>query len=728
MATITLATLLSTEQFTNKISSRTFFDNNKMPYVLCCVRVVNGEKDIKSVPKGWMDWTYEKCCTYNKSVDARCQTLNVNLRKSPYMVIDIDKEDKLGYGLETFGNDWVSYSTRRKLPHLWRKKQDQDISPDATDVNGNGFDLRYSNIFENVNNYIYYNEEITEFIIHDHPNPKFKTQSKSTLPQQNTNNPDNIEHNKNIEFLDIIDPKYWTEFDSWKRLVMAIKITFPDENEAQKLALHFSAKSTNNFDEESVINLLETDPTSLTCGTIRYYAKKSDEVAFADINTKYKLLKKKDSKDNFNELKEDFELTHAKIINKALYIHETDEGVIFFKESNLIIAYRHLKFDKPKYNKEGNISGYSKESFISEWINSQDIRYYNDIDIFPPPLICPDNIFNMWKPFFISTLTDEYEPNKEGLNLFKSHINILCGNDSLVANYLIKWIAQMFQYPAVKTNIPTFISNPGAGKTSLIELLEKMMGRNKVLITTTPSRDVWGQFNSLMSECFLVNLNELSKKETVESEGKIKGLITDPQLTINSKGQNSYLIKSVHRFIGTTNKNDPFNTEHGDRRNWVVRSSDEKINDKIYFDNLRNLFNDINVQRTIYDYLMSIPNMDCFNSLPLPNTAYQNDMKDISRSPFDRWIEYLIIDNNINNADSDKNKVIEFTSAEQYKSFKSWTTANGIVYDTTSIKMVVSIKRLNVPGISSIHTNKGNIQRYDPIVLGSHYKLDKAEN
>jgi hypothetical protein len=44
-----------------------------------------------------------------------------------------------------------------------------------------------------------------------------------------------------------------------------------------------------------------------------------------------------------------------------------------------------------------------------------------------------------------------------------------------------------------------------------------------------------GYFNGRMNSSFLINLNELSQKETKESEGKIKGLITDDVLTINQK-------------------------------------------------------------------------------------------------------------------------------------------------------------------------------------------------
>ena len=160
------------------------------------------------------------------------------------------------------------------MPHLWRIKQENDVSPDATDVNKNGYDLRYSNIFESIDNYIYYNdEEIPEFIIHDHPNPKLKSEVQQHTPEQPQNNAPSapttiaIDNNEIIDLLDVIKSEYWTEFDSWKRLVLAIKSCF-DYEVAKKIATHYSKKTTkNNYDEEAILKLLEATPHSVKIGT-----------------------------------------------------------------------------------------------------------------------------------------------------------------------------------------------------------------------------------------------------------------------------------------------------------------------------------------------------------------------------------------------------------------------------------------------------------------------------
>ena len=180
------------------------------------------------------------------------------------------------------------------MPHLWRIKQEDDISPDATDVDKNGYDLRYSNIFESIDNYIYYNdEEIPEFIIHDHPNPKLKSevqQHMPALPHNNTPAPTTIatDNNETTDLLDIIKNEYCgTESDSWKRLVLAIKSCF-DYEVAKKIATHYSKKTTkNNYDKEAVLKLLEASPHSVKIGTIRYYSKLSNKDKFYEVKAKY---------------------------------------------------------------------------------------------------------------------------------------------------------------------------------------------------------------------------------------------------------------------------------------------------------------------------------------------------------------------------------------------------------------------------------------------------------
>lgn len=422
---------------------------------------------------------------------------------------------------------------------------------------------------------------------------------------------------------------------------------------------------------------------------------------------------KDESRPEFADAAVEFEKAHALIINKSLYVHETNESTIFMTERQMTTSFKHMGVWEPS-EKEGDVV---RVGFIGKWMNNDGIRKYDDADVYPHAGMCPSNIYNLWRPFAMEKYKDiPYEPNEEGKDMFLHHIRILCSHDEVVYDWFIKWIAQMLQFPEVKTVIPTFVSKPGTGKNTLIELLSRLMGRDKVMETTDPARDVWGSFNGMMATSFLVHLNEMSKKDYREAEGRFKGLITDPTITINSKGVNQYKVKSYHRFIGSTNNEDPLPTTVGDRRNVVIRCSDEKIGDTAYFEQLYAHLEDVNVLRALYDYFMSVPDMDMFHKQPLPATEFQNDMKSSNRSPIEQWLEAFVMTNS-------HKDVVTLMSTEVFGKFTGWVDENKVPFEVTSSKFHNRLKNLNV-GITTEHTRGGNAKVFNIPALLAHFGLE----
>jgi len=251
----------------------------------------------------------------------------------------------------------------------------------------------------------------------------------------------------------------------------------------------------------------------------------------------------------------------------------------------------------------------------------------------------------------------------------------------------------------------------------LIKILCKLLGQLKVLETTNPERDVWGQFNSVMMDTFLINLNELSKKDTLEAEGKIKGLVTDPTITINKKGVDQIQIKSFHRFIITTNKDDPITTSKDDRRNLIIRSSDELIGNKEFFNTIYELLEDTNVIRTCFDYFLNMPNLDKFNSLKIPQTAYQNELKKLDMTPPEQFLISLC------DTYSDRSQ-IELNSKEFFEKFQIFISESNINYETTSLKLGVKLANLKIGGLSKgSRTKHGMTYLLNIQDLKKHFQL-----
>lgn len=445
------------------------------------------------------------------------------------------------------------------------------------------------------------------------------------------------------------------------------------------------------------------------------YKEHDDELEMPEVDDEHESAWVEVEKDkSYDAVKEKFENAHCKITNKGMFLKKFENRIIPMKKELMKIAYENMKYEEIVEDKYGRPKIVEK-SFIQKWFEDEYMESRDEVGVFPTGLPCPSNYYNMWSPFDMELIT-EYTYNEEAVQLFRKHIKILCGNEDSVAEYFEAWIAQMIQYPAVKTVCPTLISREGAGKGTLLQLFTKMLGRSKVFETTQPSRDVWGDFNGLMSETFLVNLNELSKKETTESSGKIKGLITDDTMNINNKGFNQFPIKSFHRFIITTNNEEPIETSKDDRRKFITRSSDELCGNKEYFKTMYKLLDDVNVIKSCYEYFKSIPNMENFASLEIPVTEYHSELKEMNENIIERWAREYTQEN------FDKT-IIEEKSMEIYASFMNWCKKCNSNYVCDYMKFVVRLHRLKINGISVKKTKHCQITVFDIEELKKTFSL-----
>jgi hypothetical protein len=382
---------------------------------------------------------------------------------------------------------------------------------------------------------------------------------------------------------------------------------------------------------------------------------------------------------SYSTLKTNFEINIAKIIESSVFIKETPDEVILLTENKLTVSYKHLKAED------------RKRPFIMDWIIDPTMRVYEKMGMFPDAAKCPRDVYNLWRPFAIDQFEGEYTPRPDGEQMIIDHIRVLCNYQEEVVNYVLLWMAHMLQFPENKSIVVTFISQQGSGKGTFMKLMAQLLGGKRVFETANPSRDVWGDFNGHMTTSFLVNLNELSRKDTIDSEGKIKALVTDPTVTINFKGINQYQIPSFHRFLITTNNEQPVKTSDDDRRNLIIRCSDDKRGDTDYFKKLNEYLDDDDVIRTIGATLKTMIVAEKFNQYPIPRTKYQDDLKEASAPTHEVWFRGFV-------AVHSNDKVVYMYPNEFWGDYKSWCEQNGFSIDgMNSIKLGVRINNLFKP-------------------------------
>jgi hypothetical protein len=476
-------------------------------------------------------------------------------------------------------------------------------------------------------------------------------------------------------------------------------------------------KPITEFDADEITDELNDYTKSKTNLRIKWkfkpYESNNIDDALITIRSEYdmdltadKSLDFKMEDDKYDAMKVEFEVDVFKVEGYDQFVRIIDGGkkFEFYDTNKLVKGFKNMSYGFHTRKTEfGEVPDKSRPLiFIDRWITDEKLKTMKSVGIYPPPMVVPDGHFNLWTPFPFENRYDEYEKDDQGLQEILDFIKILCRHDEDATSFFIKWLAHMLQYPAQKTgHFPIFVSDEGIGKGTFLKIMERLLGKEKFLETTSPEQSVWGKFNSLMSSVYFVYINEFGKKNQEDADGRIKGLLTDGNLLIEAKGKDPYPVISYHRFMGSTNNEDPTQVKKGNRRKWIVRCSDELKNNSARFNKLySHIENDV-VMRTFYDYLMEIKCDDLIYT-KAPITQYQQVMEESSENIIETFLKWSIEDMIAQREDVDatayspsthKKDGVEYTSNEIYEKFKRFKTSHHIHnYETSPSAIVKRIK------------------------------------
>jgi len=419
--------------------------------------------------------------------------------------------------------------------------------------------------------------------------------------------------------------------------------------------------------------------------------------------------------------KAEFELTWAKVTSKSCYLGTiTDENGAFLNfqlktRQELLTAFEHVMV----FGADGE-----KLSCIYTWVTDPTMRCFDDIGCYPPPCKVPKGHGNIWTPSPFAEYESTGEDVSEGVQLFLDHVHVLCNHEQVVYEYVLNWLAHSFQLPGVKKQpMITLISEEGAGKTALVQYMKALLGSKKVLETTAPEKEVWGNFNELMMSAFLVVLSETDKRNSSGADGQIKALITDPTININPKGKTPFSMQSYHRFLMCTNNIDPVKTHKEDRRNVIIRVSDEKIGNRPYFTLLHDNIENPDILAGIYNFFMA-RDLTGVNLTELPRTEYHNMMIAANESPFVQFMRQFTFENQ-------RLAWVDLQGADLLAKYQAWSTKNGFQYadkvnSASLMKQIMADKKLSACVTELPRNKKGQPRRYNIVALKALYGIDQA--
>lgn len=347
-----------------------------------------------------------------------------------------------------------------------------------------------------------------------------------------------------------------------------------------------------------------------------------DVIELDSINFETKIITKTKS---FIMQKNYFERFHAKIENPFCYIRDDENGVMFIKPKDLTPLY---------FNVHCNIDGSQKEQFIHHWNMAKNIRTYYTYNFYPDSSICPNNCFNLWKPFPI--LKTPLNPDADTSKIY-AFIKTLLGE---CADYVLNWLAHVVQKPARKTEVCILLyGSQGCGKSTIGEyLLRKIIGLDKMIITSKADK-MFGRFVNTQGKLLAV-LNEASGKDTFNICDILKDAITCTTTEQEKKGIDAITITDYTNYIFTTNNINSVKIPEDDRRFMPIEINEELKGNVAYFEELYADLDNEEIMRKFYEELMKRP-LENFNpSRDRPVTELMKDMMNMNRNCIKHFINY----------------------------------------------------------------------------------------
>lgn len=228
----------------------------------------------------------------------------------------------------------------------------------------------------------------------------------------------------------------------------------------------------------------------------------------------------------------------------------------------------------------------------------------NDDPFRPKVKNIPSHTLNTFSGYPIKArFDDEYEKPK----LFIDYVmNVLCNGEKGKFDWVMDWIADIFQNPGRKPGTALVLYSPekGTGKSTLVELILKSMLDN--MCTLVDGSRLNSQFNSFMERKLVIGIDDL-EFQGKRNAGVLRSKITQQEITIERKGTESYIMNDFCRWVLTSNHSHAAEIDfnHGERRYTILRLNSARKTDQQYWQELKKDFNDEKVLQDTLQYLLT---------------------------------------------------------------------------------------------------------------------------
>ncbi len=365
------------------------------------------------------------------------------------------------------------------------------------------------------------------------------------------------------------------------------------------------------------------------------------------------------------------------------------------------VIYRSSFTDIKNYFKSNKLlvsktaQGIPKYKFIGEWwLENPEARRYNGVCFHPGKDV--EGFYNLWKDFQI-------KPHKGDCSLFYDHLlNNICDGNEEYYQYLLKWLAFVFQSPGEPGQIAVILrGGKGTGKSILGSIISHMIGQHALHISQ--AKHLTGNFNAHLQDCVFLFCDEALWAGDKQGESVLKTLITENVIAIEPKGRDLYLVRNCTHIIMASNNDWVVPASFDERRFFVLDVANHKQENRTYFSSLIGQMNNGGYEALMHDFLTM--DLSSFDVRAAPKTRALLEQQLLSLNPIEDWwfnklSRGLLLENHI-----DWEETVETSSL--HSDYVNSLNFSGVSRRGTETKLGRFLKKY-VPNIQNVQISTEN--------------------
>lgn len=243
-----------------------------------------------------------------------------------------------------------------------------------------------------------------------------------------------------------------------------------------------------------------------------------------------------------------------------------------------------------KPDKDGTYKIFLKNLY-DQWKKEEERKEFEGFIFFPHKDIIIDHTDPKAMPNTpkLNTYFGLHNPGAPGQwdNIRRHIMDVWCRRSQPAFDYVLNWLARMFQYPGLpgRTCITIRSDRQGAGKNIIIDELVNAFGSYGNIFST--AKQITGNFNSLMAESIFVVLEEaVWAGSSAAAKSFLKSAITSDRITCEKKFEDARTIKNCAHILCMSNAEWVVPIEPGDRRYYILDCDNRYCGNHGYFDKL----------------------------------------------------------------------------------------------------------------------------------------------